>query len=104
MIHVIAIITAKQGKRLELLKAFSEIVPLVHAEKGCIEYQPVIDSDDGGEMQTKLGPDSFVVVEKWASMDDLKAHAASSHMVAYGKSAGHLVDDRSIHILSSPGI
>jgi len=100
MIHVIAIITAKPGKRGELLEAFSEIVPLVHAEKGCVEYQPVTDEPGAGDMQTPLGPDSFMVVEKWDSMDDLGAHAASDHMVAYGKGAGHLVADRVIHILS----
>ena len=100
MIHVIAIITAKPGKRSELLTAFSKIVPLVHAEKGCVEYQPVTDADDAGDIQTALGPESFIVVEKWESMDDLKAHGASDHMVEYGNSAGHLVSDRTIHVLS----
>jgi len=100
MIHVIAIITAKPGMRAELLTAFDEIVPLVHAEKGCVEYQPVTDDDDAAGMQTAIGPDTFVVVEKWETLDDLKAHSASSHMVAYGKSAGHMVADRTIHILS----
>jgi len=100
MIHVIAIITAQPGKRSELLEAFSKIVPLVHAENGCVEYQPVTDVDEAGDMQTALGPDSFMVVEKWDSINDLKAHAASDHMVNYGKSAGHLVADRTIHILS----
>jgi len=33
-------------------------------------------------------------------MDDLKAHGASSHMVEYGKSAGHLVEERTIHVLA----
>lgn len=100
MIHVIAIITAKSGQRAELLDAFAQIIPLVHAEQGCIEYQPVIDVDDGGPMQSLVGPDSFVVIEKWESMDALKAHAASSHMAQYGESAGHMVADRTIHILS----
>ena len=100
MIHVIAIITAQTGKRAELLEAFSKIVPLVHAEQGCVEYQPVTDASDAGDMQTALGADSFMVVEKWASMDDLKAHSASVHMAEYGKSAGHMVAGRTIHVLS----
>jgi len=100
MIHVIAIITAKEGKRGELLEAFSDVVPLVHAEKGCVEYQPVVDVNDAGDMQTSLGPDAYMVVEKWESMDDLKAHAVSSHMADYGKRFGHLVADRTIHILN----
>ena len=99
MIHVIAIITAKSGKRAELLDAFAAIIPLVHAEDGCIEYQPVVDADDGGAMQSLLGSDSFIVIEKWESMAALKAHAASSHMAQYGESAGHMVADRTIHVL-----
>jgi len=100
MIHVIAIIKAKPGMRAELLEAFSKIIPLVHAEEGCVEYQPVVDADDAGEMQTLLGTDSFLVVEKWATMDALKAHSVASHMKAYGEHAGHLVSDRTIHVLS----
>ena len=43
MIHVIAIITAKPGKRDEVLKNFKDNVPAVHAEKGCIEYGAAVD-------------------------------------------------------------
>lgn len=99
MIHVIAIITAKSGKRDELFKAFSEVVPLVHAEKGCIEYQPVTDANDPGS-QSKLGPDSYMVIEKWESMDDLRAHATSAHMSDYAKRTGHLVEDRKVYVLN----
>ena len=80
MIHVIAIITAKPGKRDEILEHFRANVPAVHAEKGCIEYGATVDADGMGSFQTKFGPDTFVVVEKWESMDDLKAHGASPHM------------------------
>ena len=38
MIHVIAVITAKSGKREEVLKHFRANVPAVRAENGCIEY------------------------------------------------------------------
>ena len=44
MIHVVAIITTKPGKRDEVLSAFREITPAVHAEEGCIEYGPTIDA------------------------------------------------------------
>ena len=38
MIHVVAVLTAKPGKREEILKHFRANVPAVRAEKGCIEY------------------------------------------------------------------
>ena len=100
MIHVIAVITAKPGKRDEVLKLFRANVPAVRAEKGCIEYGAALDADPALPFQTKYGPDSFVVVEKWESMDALKAHAAAPHMAAYGAKTKELLASRVIHILS----
>ena len=65
MIHVVAIITAKSGMRETILKEFHANMPAVHAEKGCIEYGPAIDAEGIGNFQTKFGPDTFVVIEKW---------------------------------------
>ena len=101
MIHVIAMITTKPGKREEVLAAFRANMPAVHAEKGCIEYQPTVDAPDMGPIQTALGPDSFVVIEKWQSMDHLKAHAASDHMKAYGAAVKDMLASRIIHVLSA---
>ncbi len=100
MIHVIAIITTKPGKRAEILAAFHANMPAVHAEKGCIEYAPAIDTENMGAIQTQLGPDSFVVVEKWDSVEDLKAHGAAPHMAAYGAKTREHIASRVIHVLS----
>jgi quinol monooxygenase YgiN len=100
MIHVIAVITAKPGKRDEVLKHFRANVPAVRAEKGCIEYGAAVDADPALPIQTKYGPESFVVVEKWESMDALKAHAGAPHMAAYGAKTKELLASRVIHILS----
>ena len=43
MIHVIAVITAKPGKREEILAHFNANVPGVRAEAGCIEYGAAVD-------------------------------------------------------------
>jgi len=100
MIHVIAVITAKPGKREEVLRHWGQIVPAVRAEKGCIEYGAAVDADPALPVQTKYGPETFVVVEKWDSMDALKAHAAAPHMAAYGAKTKDLLASRVIHILS----
>jgi quinol monooxygenase YgiN len=100
MIHVIAVITAKPGKREEVLRHFRANVPAVRAEKGCIEYGAAVDADPGLPVQTKYGPETFVVVEKWDSIDALKAHAAAPHMAAYGAKTKELLASRVIHILS----
>ncbi|MBS0540121.1 MAG: antibiotic biosynthesis monooxygenase [Proteobacteria bacterium] len=99
MIHVIAIITAKPGKRDEVLKNFKANVPAVHAEKGCIEYGATVDTD-GGPF-AKFGADTFVVIEKWESMDHLKAHAAAPHMKAYAEKNKDLLANRAVHVLQN---
>jgi quinol monooxygenase YgiN len=100
MIHVIAVITTKPGMREEVLQAFRANVPNVRAEKGCIEYGAAIDSEPVLKFQAALGPDTFMVVEKYQDLDALKAHAASPHMAAYSAKTKDMVASRTIHILS----
>ena len=100
MIHVLAIITTKPGLREQVLEAFRANMPAVHAEEGCIEYGPAVDAEGMGGFQTKLGPDTFVVVEKWDGIDALKAHAAAPHMAAYGAKVKDMLASRVIHVLS----
>lgn len=101
MIHVLAIITAKSGRRAEILAAFHANVPAVLAEDGCLEYGPTIDADGVGPFQQELGPDTFVVVEKWDSLAALKAHAAAPHMAAYAAKTRDMIASRVIHVLSA---
>jgi quinol monooxygenase YgiN len=100
MIHVIAIITAKPGMREAVLKEFRANMPAVHAEKGCIEYGPAIDASGMGAVQTAFGSDTFVVIEKWATLDDLKAHGAAPHMKAYAAKVKDMLANRVIHVLT----
>jgi len=100
MIHVIAVITARPGLREEILRHFRANVAAVQAEQGCIEYGAAIDAEDAPAFQTRWGPDTFLVVEKWESMDSLRAHAAAPHMKAYGAKTKDLIASRVIHILA----
>ncbi len=100
MLHVLAFITTKPGLRDTVLQHFRANMPAVHAEEGCIEYVPVVDAPTFGPFQTELGPDTFVVVEKWASPEALNAHAASPHMKAYAAKTADMVEKRVIHVLS----
>jgi quinol monooxygenase YgiN len=100
IVHVIAVVTAKPGKRAEVLGAFQANVPNVHAEEGCIEYVATVDAEGAGSIQTRFGEDTYVVVEKWASLDALKAHGAAPHMAAYAARTKDLIASRVIHVLS----
>ncbi len=100
MIHVIAVISAKPGMRDAILQAFQANVPAVKAEQGCIEYGAAVDIENGPKFQTQYGADTFVVIEKWESIDALKAHAAAPHMAAYAAKTKEMLASRAIHILS----
>ena len=100
MIHVLAVITTKPGLRAAVLEAFRANMPAVHAEAGCIEYGPVIDNPGS---PAKYGADTFIVVEKWESLDHLKAHGASAHMAAYGAKTREMLANREIHFMDSAG-
>jgi quinol monooxygenase YgiN len=100
MIHVVAVITAKPGLRDSILQAFRANVPAVKTEQGCVEYGAAVDTENAPALQTKYGPDTFLVIEKWESMDALKAHAAAPHMAAYGAKTKEMIASRVIHILS----
>lgn len=103
MIQVLAIITAHPGKRDAVLAAFKANRPAVLAENGCIEYGAVVDAANLPAGWATFGPDTFVVVEKWESMDALKAHAVAPHMKAYGAATKEWVANRAIHVTEPVG-
>ena len=100
MIHVVAVIIARPGQRAQILQHFRANVPAVRAEKGCIEYGAAVDAENALAIQTRWGADTFLVIEKWESMEALKAHAAAPHMAAYGAKTKEMIASRVIHILS----
>jgi quinol monooxygenase YgiN len=100
MVHVIAVITAKPGMRDAILQAFRANVPAVKAEAGCIEYGAAVDLEDGPGFQKKYGADTFLAIEKWESLEALKAHAAAPHMAAYGAKTKEMIASRMVHILT----
>lgn len=63
---VVAVIEPKPGRTQDVLDAFAEVSPLVHEEPGCELYAAHTDGS------------SVVMVERWASPEDLQAHATGA--------------------------
>lgn len=99
MIFVIADIEIADGKQAAFLEAFRQLVPLVHAEEGCIEYGPAVDADTDIPVQVKNGDQIITVMEKWESVDALKAHLEAPHMLTYREQVADLVKGTSIKVL-----
>ena len=85
MIHVVAIITAKPGQRAAVLANFAANRPAVLAEAGCIEYGAAVDVENMGT--AAYGPDTFVVIEKWASAEAVQEHLSSALMTEMARAA-----------------
>jgi quinol monooxygenase YgiN len=100
MIHVIATINIKAGKRAAFLAEFHRIVPLVHAEAGCIEYGPTVDVPSGITVQGPLRENVAVIIEKWQSLDALKAHMHAPHMAEYRVRVKDYVESVQLQILA----
>ena len=69
---VVATITPRAGEQDAVRRALLEAVPQVHAEPGCELY--ALHEGDG----------RFVVVERWASPEALRAHSGADALRALG--------------------
>ena len=83
MLSVIAEIEVVAGKRDDFIAEFHKVVPLVLAEEGCVEYGPTIDAETDIRAQIPRRDNIVTIVEKWESLDHLKAHLVASHMTEY---------------------
>jgi quinol monooxygenase YgiN len=83
MIYVIATIEVVEGRQGEFLAEFRRIVPVVHQEQGCLLYEPAVDLPTGIAAQIPVRDTTVTVVEKWESLDALKAHLAAPHVAEY---------------------
>jgi quinol monooxygenase YgiN len=101
LVYVIATLELAPGKRSAFLAEFAKVVPLVHAEQGCIEYVPAIDADTDIPSQHRMGPDRVTIVERWASVDALRAHDTAPHMQAYRGRVKDYVRGKEIRILKT---
>jgi quinol monooxygenase YgiN len=103
MVHVIATIEVAPGKRDAFLAEFRKLMPKVHAERGCIEYGPVIDVDSGIPAQDPLRPNIVVVIEKWSDLDALKAHLVAPHMDDYREKVKEMLRGLKLQVLQPAG-
>ena len=100
MINVIASIKVKESCLEAFLDIFKANVPNVLNEEGCIEYTPTTD------FKTDLAPQhldskTVTIIEKWESIDDLRAHLVAPHMLEYKSKVADLVESVSLKVLES---
>lgn len=99
MIHVIATIELRPHTRADFLREFSRLRPKVLAEDGCLEYGAAVDVDSGLGAQGVVRRDAVVIVEKWSSLDALRAHLKAPHMGPYRDAVKGFVVKTALQVL-----
>ena len=86
MIYALATVELHEGARDAFLDEFRKVVPLVHAEDGCIEYGSTVDLPTSIPIQVPPRDNVVVIVEKWRDLSALETHAVAPHMTPYRES------------------
>ena len=100
MIHVIATVRIKKGKRDKFLEYLRVNIKNVIKEKGCIEYTPAYDIDVKIDNQA-FDKNQITIIEKWKSIYSLQDHLQTPHMISYREQVKDLVEGTTLKILSS---
>ena len=100
MIHVIATIEIREGRRDEFLKEFHRIVPLVRQEQGCLEYGPAVDVPTAIAAQGPIREHTVTAIEKWNNLKALQAHLSAPHMAEYRERVRELVIAVDLQVLT----
>ncbi|NDV67449.1 putative quinol monooxygenase [Dysgonomonas sp. 25] len=75
-IHLVVSLTIKPECKDELMSALKTMVAETRKEKGCIAYYLLEKEGESNE---------YVLIEEWASQEDLDNHGASAHYAQYKK-------------------
>ncbi|MDA7952078.1 MAG: antibiotic biosynthesis monooxygenase [Pirellulaceae bacterium] len=98
MIVVVATIYITPEKMESFTKAFQELVPLVVAEEGCLEYFPVRNKPTSLAAQRDADEGTLTVIEKWESLEALERHLKAPHMEAFRKEQADALGDLKVQI------
>jgi quinol monooxygenase YgiN len=99
MIYVVATIELNPGTRAAFLSEQRNLLPLVRAEEGCVEYVPTVDVPTDPARPARA--DVVVMLEKWATLPYLQAHAVAPHMKAFRDKAKHLIKGIKVEVFET---
>ena len=77
------------------------IVPTVRAEDGCRMYTLLKDAETDWDKPMRFGERTMWMLEKWDSVDALKAHLDTPHMKAFGPTVRPMRTASTFHVLES---
>jgi len=84
MLNVIVDMRIREGRMQEFLAACAELRPLVLGEAGCHGYEYTRDVASPFNPELPIEADRVTLLERWESLEALKAHLETPHMKASG--------------------
>ena len=75
------------------------VVPTVRAEDGCRLYTLLKDASTDWDKPMRFGERTMWMLEKWDSIDALKAHLETPHMKAFGPTVRPMRTASTFHVL-----
>ena len=88
-----------ETSRAEYIAKTRAIVDTVRAEKGCCEYRLLGDAVTDWEKPQRFGERTLWMLEKWESIEALKAHLETPHMKAFGPTVRPMRANGTFHVL-----
>ena len=77
------------------------VVPTVRAEDGCRMYTLLKDAATDWDKPKRFGERTMWMLEKWDSIDALKAHLDTPHMKAFGPTVRPMRTASTFHVLEA---
>jgi quinol monooxygenase YgiN len=101
MLHILVTMLIKEGRMKDFLSLCEELRPLVLQEKGCLTYEYTREVPSPLGIQEPLETNRITLIERWESMDALKAHLEAKHMKEIGPRMKDLRSSVTARVLES---
>jgi quinol monooxygenase YgiN len=101
MIYVFATIELVEGMRDQFLTAQRELLPLVRAEAGCVEYTPTVEVPLADPAKTPPRTNCIFMQERWESLPALRTHLTAPHMKAFREKVQGLIAGVKVEVFES---
>ena len=85
--------------RAEYIAKTKGVLAAVRAEPGCGEYRLLGDAQTDWDKPQRFGDRTLWMLEKWHSVEELKAHLASPHMKKFGPTVSPMRTSSTFHVL-----